>query len=92
MSINKNVNIVDEFYLKNNMGVLNGRICLIKKLGAGGQAIVFQAYDLKEHQKCAVKILTEVNDFNLKCLEVEVKAMQACVHQNILKLIDYGYS
>ena len=42
--------------------ILNGRYKIIRKVGVGGMATVYGAYDLKEQRTVAIKVLSGDND------------------------------
>ncbi len=73
-----------------------GRYHLLERLGEGGMATVYKAYDTRLEREVAIKIirrdalsaetLTEV----LKRFEREAKALARLYHPNIVKVHDYG--
>ncbi len=73
--------------------VLNGRYKIVKKIGTGGMAIVYQAKDQLLERKVAVKVLqphfadneTAVNRFNH-----EAQAVASLSHPNIVNIFDIG--
>jgi serine/threonine protein kinase len=73
-----------------------GRYHLLEKLGEGGMAIVYKAYDTRLEVDVAVKVIqTESLPQNaieraLKRFEREAKALARLTHQNIVKVTDYG--
>jgi serine/threonine-protein kinase len=73
-----------------------GRYHLIEKLGEGGMAIVYRAYDTRLECDVAVKIirLDELPRSSegraLKRFEREAKAVAQLTHINIVKVSDYG--
>lgn len=73
-----------------------GRYHLLEKLGEGGMATVYKAYDTRLEREVAVKIIRreafppEVIEHMLKRFEREAKAMAKLSHSNIVKVHDYG--
>lgn len=73
-----------------------GRYHILERLGEGGMAIVYKAYDTRLETDVAVKVirtekLTEENKENaLKRFEREAKSLARLTHANIVKVIDYG--
>jgi serine/threonine-protein kinase len=73
-----------------------GRYHLLEKLGEGGMATVYKAYDTRLEREVAVKIIrkeafpSEVIERMLKRFEREAKAMAKLSHANIVKVYDYG--
>jgi len=73
-----------------------GRYHLLEKLGEGGMAAVYKAYDTRLEREVAVKIIRSdlfgnaVIERILKRFEREAKAMAKFSHANIVKVYDYG--
>jgi len=73
-----------------------GRYHLLEKLGEGGMATVYKAYDTRLEREVAVKIIRSdlfgnaVIERILKRFEREAKAMAKFSHANIVKVYDYG--
>jgi serine/threonine protein kinase len=73
-----------------------GRYQIIEKLGEGGMAIVYKAYDTHLESEVAVKFIRmerlapESAEKTLKRFEREAKALAKLSHPNIVKVIDYG--
>jgi serine/threonine protein kinase len=73
-----------------------GRYHILEKLGEGGMAVVYKAYDTRLDIQVAVKIIRMENitfgalDRTLKRFEREAKALARLTHPNIVKVTDYG--
>lgn len=73
-----------------------GRYHLIEKLGEGGMATVYKAYDTRLERDIALKVIRkeafgqEAIDRLLKRFEREAKVMARLNHPNIVPIIDYG--
>lgn len=77
-------------------GVNIGRYHIIKVLGEGGMATVYQAMDLQLEREVAIKFLRQ-DEFSPKALSLvllrfkqEVKALAKLQHPNIVGVLDYG--
>ncbi len=78
--------------------ILDGRYKIIKDVGIGGMAVVYGAYDLKEHKTVAVKVLKKENDGVKngtdsrenaeKRFITEAATMQSLSHRNIVRVFD----
>ncbi|MFW6287265.1 MAG: protein kinase domain-containing protein, partial [bacterium] len=71
--------------------VLNDRYEIIKELGKGGMAIVFEAQDLLLDRKVALKMLRPeyVNDTDfVKRFRHEAKAVARLSHPNVVNIFD----
>jgi eukaryotic-like serine/threonine-protein kinase len=72
------------------------RYHVIEKLGEGGMAIVYRAWDTRLERDVAIKVIRqeEVIPSNLervrKRFEREARALAKLNHPNIVKVIDYG--
>lgn len=73
-----------------------GRYYLTERLGEGGMAVVYKAYDTRLERDVAVKIirgaafrLEELEEV-LKRFEREAKSLAKLSHPNIVKVYDYG--
>lgn len=79
-----------------NIGLmLDGRYEIEKRIGAGGMADVYKAYDIAEKQIVAVKILKNEfinNDEFLRRFKNESKAVSMLSHPNIVKVFDVGFN
>jgi serine/threonine protein kinase len=73
-----------------------GRYYLKERLGEGGMAVVYRAYDTRLERDVAVKIIRSgafpADDLDevLKRFEREAKALAKLSHPNIVKVHDYG--
>ena len=78
--------------------VLDGRYKIIKSVGTGGMSVVYGAFDLKEKNTVAVKVLridpdgekkgTDSRETAEKRFETEALTMCALSHPNIVKVYD----
>ncbi len=74
-----------------------GRYHLVEKLGEGGMAVVYKAFDTRLECDVAVKVIRLDNlpqnsiDNTLKRFEREAKAVARLTHANIVKVTDYGH-
>ncbi len=72
------------------------RYHILEKLGEGGMATVYKAYDTRLEADVAVKIIRterlapDVLQRSLKRFEREAKALARLTHPNIVKVTDYG--
>lgn len=74
---------------------LNGRYELLRLIGAGGMANVFEARDLVEDRQVAVKILKEeylTNDEFVRRFRNESKVISVLSHPNIVKVYDVNFT
>ncbi|MFW5981913.1 MAG: Stk1 family PASTA domain-containing Ser/Thr kinase [Halanaerobiaceae bacterium] len=74
--------------------VLNERYKILKELGKGGMAIVFEAQDLLLDRKVALKMLRHeyLNDKDfVKRFRHEAKAVARLSHPNIINIFDIGH-
>ena len=73
-----------------------GRYYLTERLGEGGMAVVYKAYDTRLERDVAVKIIRsgafpmEALDEISKRFEREAKSLAKLSHSNIVKVHDYG--
>ena len=69
------------------------RYRIIERLGAGGMASGFKAYDTRLEREVALKIILpgkQESDLFIKRFEREAKALARLTHTNIVHVIDYG--
>lgn len=77
-------------------GVSIGRYHVLERLGQGGMAVVYKAYDTRLEREVALKVIRTdafapaVLDRLLKRFEREAKAQAKLTHPNIVKVYDYG--
>lgn len=77
-------------------GQFLGRYHLIERLGEGGMAVVYRAFDTRLERDVAIKIIrsgafpTEIWGDVLKRFEREAKSLARLSHPNIVKVHDYG--
>jgi serine/threonine-protein kinase len=73
-----------------------GRYYLSERLGEGGMAVVYKAYDTRLERHVAIKIIrsaafhTDELEQVLKRFEREAKSLAKLSHPNIVKVLDYG--
>ena len=73
-----------------------GRYYLSERLGEGGMAVVYKAYDTRLERDVAIKIIrseafpADEMDQVLKRFEREAKSLAKLSHPNIIKVYDYG--
>jgi len=73
-----------------------GRYRILEKLGEGGMAVVYKAYDTRLEREVAIKIIRRevfsplVLERVLKRFEREAKALAKLSHPNIVHVHDYG--
>ena len=68
------------------------RYQIIEKLGQGGMATVYKAFDSRLERYVAIKFIRAeaINEVFLKRFEREAKALAKLSHPNIVKIHDYG--
>ncbi|CAG0990600.1 eukaryotic-like serine/threonine-protein kinase [Anaerolineales bacterium] len=73
-----------------------GRYQILERLGEGGMATVYKAYDTRLEREVAIKVIRreafppEEMDLLLKRFERESKSLAKLSHPNIVGVIDYG--
>ncbi|MFZ5903237.1 MAG: serine/threonine protein kinase [Chloroflexota bacterium] len=73
-----------------------GRYQILERLGEGGMAVVYKAYDTRLESEVAVKIIRTENlapsilTRALKRFEREAKSLAKLTHANIVRVLDYG--
>lgn len=75
--------------------MLANRYELIRKIGGGGMAVVYLAYDTSLDRQVAIKLLREeyVDDPDfIRQFQKEAKAVARLSHQNIVNIYDFGES
>ncbi len=75
------------------LGQYIGRYHISERLGAGGMATVYKAFDSRLERDVAVKFIRpEIvkDEMFLKRFEREAKALARLSHPNIVKVLDYG--
>jgi len=80
---------------KNIGAMLDGRYEVKKRIGVGGMADVYKAYDVEEGMDVAVKVLRNEfinNDEFLQRFKNESKAVSMLSHPNIVKVLDVGFN
>lgn len=73
--------------------LLNGRYKIVRKVGSGGMADVYEGFDTKENRTVAIKVLKEEysNDPQyLRRLSREARAMVTLKNEHIVTLYDMG--
>ena len=82
--------------MQNLIGQSLGRYYVLEKLGEGGMATVYKAYDTRLEREVALKVIRkeafgqEFFERILQRFEREAKAMAKLSHANIVKIHDYG--
>ena len=82
--------------MKDLIGQSLGRYHVLEKIGEGGMATVYKAYDTRLERDVALKIIRkeafsqEVIERILKRFEREAKALSKLTHPNIVPIIDFG--
>ncbi len=75
--------------------ILANRYELIRKIGSGGMAVVYQAYDTSLDRTVAIKLLRDEYaddpDFTRR-FQKEAQAVARLSHQNIVNIYDFGES
>ena len=78
------------------VGQYIGRYHILERLGQGGMAVVYQAYDTRLERDVAIKFIRvgEIGPNHLarmlKRFEVEAKSLARMNHPNIVSMFDYG--
>lgn len=76
------------------LGKTVGNFCLQSKLGEGGMGIVYRAFDERNRQEAAVKILRThltTNERVVKRFHREAQAQNLLRHENIVHVHDFGF-
>jgi len=82
--------------MTDHSGQYFGRYYLAERLGEGGMAVVYKAYDTRLERNVAIKIIRreafseETLDEVLKRFEREAKSLAKLSHPNIVKVHDFG--
>ena len=82
--------------MTDHSGQYFGRYYLAERLGEGGMAVVYKAYDTRLERNVAIKIIRreafseEALDEVLKRFEREAKSLAKLSHPNIVKVHDFG--
>lgn len=70
-----------------------GRYHLLEKIGEGGMAVVYKAFDTTLERHVAIKVILPYREHSEKFLarfKREARALAKLSHPNILKIFDYG--
>ena len=82
--------------MQNLIGLSFGRYHIIEKLGEGGMAVVYKAFDTHLECEVAVKVIRTdqlapaVLERTMKRFEREAKEVAKLNHPNIVRVMDYG--
>lgn len=79
--------------MKDQPDLLGGRYRLLERIGAGGMAVVWRAYDEVLHRPVAVKMLSPAvgaRPDGLRLLRIEALAAASLQHPHITQIYDYG--
>ncbi|NSW53678.1 MAG: serine/threonine protein kinase [Anaerolineae bacterium] len=74
-------------------GTMMGRYQILEKLGEGGMAAVYKAFDTRLEREVALKVITDTrqgSEHFLKRFEREAKSLAKLSHPNIVDVHDYG--
>ena len=75
----------------NCSGILDERFALMKTLGEGGNAKVKLAFDMVTGQQVAVKVMNLTDEDTKKMVLAEAETMSSVDHENVLKVVKYGF-
>jgi eukaryotic-like serine/threonine-protein kinase len=73
--------------------VLDGRYEVLRRVGAGGMAVVYEVRRLGLERRMAIKVLLPElaeNPLNVKQFIREARAASAIEHENIVDIVDFG--
>ncbi len=82
--------------MSNLIGQSLGRYHILERLGEGGMATVYKAFDTRLETDVAVKVIRterlapEILEKSLKRFEREAKSLAKLTHPNIVKVTDFG--
>ena len=62
---------------------------ILKEIGAGTEGIIYEALDLKNDRKVAVKQLNLFNENQVEKVLKEIELVQSLNHENIIKYYEY---
>ncbi|HUJ24776.1 MAG TPA: protein kinase [Myxococcales bacterium] len=73
-------------------GTIAARYRLEAKIGQGGMASVFRAFDLELEEKVALKVfnVAQTSEVALSRFKMELKLSRQLIHPNIIRLFDIG--
>lgn len=70
------------------MQVWEQKYTKLEQLGQGSSGLIFKVLNKQTHQTLAAKIIKSTSDpADLQSIELEVKIMSSCLHNNIVKCI-----
>lgn len=67
-----------------------GRYFLTRYLARGGMSEIYQAFDERDKQMYALKLVWQINEEHSLCLEREIQMLMHFRHPNVLPILDYG--
>lgn len=70
-----------------------GQYVLLEKLGEGGMAAVYNAYDTRHERNVAIKLILpsrQTSQVFLERFAIEARALAQLSHVNIVRVLDYG--
>ena len=73
-------------------GTIASRYRLEAKIGQGGMAAVFRAFDLELEEKVALKVfnVSQISDVAVTRFKQELKLSRQLIHPNLIRLFDIG--
>lgn len=67
---------------------MNDRFCLLRRLGAGGMGVVFEAYDREQEVVVAIKVLPALEPKALYLFKQEFRSFANITHPNLVALYE----
>ncbi len=65
-----------------------GRLSVVRRIGAGGMGVVYEAFDEKRRAAVALKTLTRLDATGIYRLKGEFRSLASVVHPNLVRLHD----